>query len=161
LFVNAHKLGSIVVLLLVSFVTYLARAAEKLPAPAAADTRTFQGQVLPLGKALEALGVKADTEPVRIAFVANDKSIYWLVRDKQTNMLFLDPRLQNRPLQLEVRVVPGSRQLQVKAVNTIKDGKLHDVIYWCEGCQLAWTEPGACKCCGAETEIIETPVVAK
>jgi predicted RNA-binding protein with PUA domain len=39
----------------------------------------------------------------------------------------------------------------------VKAGKVFDVDYWCENCQLAATEPGKCKCCGADVVLRELP----
>jgi hypothetical protein len=69
--------------------------------------------------------------------------------------------LQGRAVQITGRRATGSQLFQVTAVHTIKNGKLHDVYYWCENCQLQSNEPGPCKCCGGETTLTEVPVKAK
>jgi hypothetical protein len=39
----------------------------------------------------------------------------------------------------------------------VKNGKVYDVDYWCDPCQLAATEPGPCKCCGGPIALRELP----
>ena len=51
-----------------------------------------------------------------------------------------------------------AQMLVAKEARSIINGKLHDVDYWCEKCQLAATEPGICKCCGSPVELRELPV---
>jgi hypothetical protein len=123
--------------------------------PAAPEV--IAGKVLPLAKALEKLGVKPDADSPGVALLARDNTLHSLVKDETSRLLFLDPRLQDRPVQLTARRVPGTQFLRVTAVHTVKDGKLHDVYYWCENCQLRSNEPGPCKCCGGETALRKYP----
>lgn len=126
-----------------------------------AKPQPFIGKVMPLGKALEKLGAKNDADATGIALVTDDGTIYTLVKDDVSRLLFLDKQFQDRQVQLTANRLAGTQILQVTTVQTLKDGKLHDVFYWCENCQLAATEPGPCKCCGAETALFEAPVKAK
>jgi hypothetical protein len=43
-------------------------------------------------------------------------------------------------------------------VFAVKHGKLHDVRYFCEVCNVTSFVPGLCSCCRAEMELKETPV---
>lgn len=131
------------------------------PQPVVDKPQPFVGKVVPVAKALENLGVKPDTDTGGVVLVTADGTMYTLVKDENTRLLFLDKRLQDRTVQLTARRLPGTQFLEVTAVFTVKDGNLHHVCYWCDNCQLAANEPGPCKCCGGETTLIEIPVKAK
>lgn len=131
------------------------------PQPGAAKPQPFTGKVMPLGKALEKLGAKPDADATNVALVTDDGTIYTLVKDDVSRLLFLDKQFHDRQVQLTANRLAGTQILQVTTVQTLKDGKLHDVFYWCDNCQLAATEPGPCKCCGAETALFEAPVKTK
>ncbi|VTR90785.1 Uncharacterized protein OS=Isosphaera pallida (strain ATCC 43644 / DSM 9630 / IS1B) GN=Isop_1744 PE=4 SV=1 [Gemmata massiliana] len=119
--------------------------------------QAIDGKVVPLADALKKLGVKADTDTVGVALVTADGTVYTLVKDEKTRLLFLDPQLHNRDVRLTAKVLPGTRVLHVERVQTVKNGKAFNVDYWCEQCQLDATEPGPCKCCGGETALRELP----
>jgi hypothetical protein len=75
-------------------------------------------------------------------------------------MFFTDKRLLNRPMQLQGRVVPGTPLLQLTQVQSLKDGKLHDVYYWCDVCAIrrsSLEKTGICECCGGPMELKEVP----
>jgi hypothetical protein len=42
-------------------------------------------------------------------------------------------------------------------VHSYKDGKLHDVYYWCDICSIRGSELHACDCCGGPMELREVP----
>lgn len=115
------------------------------------------GKVLPLVKVLEKQGVKADPDTAGVALVTADGTVYTLVKDDASRLLFLDPKLHNRDVRLTTKRIPGTQMLKVEKVQTVKTGKVFDVDYCCENCQLAATEPGKCKCCQSETVLRELP----
>jgi hypothetical protein len=53
--------------------------------------------------------------------------------------------------------VTGTQILKVEKVQTVVNGKVHDVDYWCENCQFSNPQPGPCRCCGGETSFRELP----
>jgi hypothetical protein len=122
------------------------------PAP-----QVFEGKVLPLAKALEKLGEKPDPDTAGVALVTADGTVFPLVKDADARLFFLDPKLHDRPVRLAAKVVRGTQILKVEKVQTVKAGKVYDVDYWCENCQLSYTEPGKCKCCGSDTVLRELP----
>ena len=92
-----------------------------------------------------------------MAIVTADGKLYVLVKTAKSRLLFMDKQLANRQFRLTGKVVPGTQMLKVEQVQTIKEGKVFNVDYWCENCELAASEPGKCFCCGAETALRETP----
>ena len=133
------------------------------PVPAADPAKpaavTFDGKVMPLADALKKLGARPDADTTGVALVAADGTVYTLVKDEKSRLLFLDKQLHNREVRLTARVLPGTQTLKVEKVQTVaKGGKVFDVDYWCENCQLAAAEPGKCMCCGADLVLRERPV---
>lgn len=138
-----------------------ARSAEPKPAKAE-EAKVYTGKVLTVGAILDKQGIKVDADAAAaVSLVAEDGTTYSLVKDDISRRLFLDSRLHDRSVKLTGKKVAGSQMLQLTNVQTVKDGKVFDVFYWCENCQLAWKEPGACKCCGGETVLTEMPVKVK
>jgi hypothetical protein len=124
--------------------------------PAARDkTEVFTGKVVPLPVPKGGSGAKTDAR--NLALAADDGTSYQLVEDDASRMLFLDSRLRDRPVRLTALRVPGAKKLQVVFVQTVKGGKVYDVDYWCEVCQISLNRPGPCTCCGDETEFRERP----
>ena|SRR5438874_2004635 len=125
-------------------------------APVPSETpKAYTGKVIqtaaPQGKA----GAKSDDRGV--ALVADDGTTYPLVEDGASKMLFLDSRLRDRPVRLTALPVSGTKKLRVVLVQTVKDGRVYDVDYWCGVCQISLNYPGSCVCCGDETELRERP----
>ncbi len=121
---------------------------------------TFDGTVVPLAELLDKQGVKldADAAPYWVALVSDSGKVHPLVKDAMGRMYFTDKKLLRRPMRIIGRLVPGSDLLQAINVHSLKDGKLHDIYYWCEVCIIKGYESGACACCGAPMEFREIPV---
>jgi hypothetical protein len=128
--------------------------------PADKALQFFKGKVLPLADVLAKQGVKldADAAPYARALVTDDGKVYPLVKDPGSRMFFQDKELLNRPMRLTGKLVPGSTLLQVINVHSYKDGKLHDVYYWCDICTIRRYEGGICECCGGPMERKESVV---
>jgi rubrerythrin len=83
------------------------------------------------------------------------KSYRFLPNDVMTAM-FADRRVRDRELQITARLHPGSR-LEVIKVQAARGGKLYDLYYFCEVCNITAYAPGPCPCCREEMEFRETP----
>lgn len=125
--------------------------------PAKAPATGFDGKVIPLADALKKLGAKPDADTTGVALVTADGVVYTLVKDDASRLLFLDKQLHNRDIRVTARPLPGTQVLKVEKVQTVVKGKVFDVDYWCENCQLAATEPGKCKCCASDMVLRELP----
>jgi hypothetical protein len=111
--------------------------------------QVFTGKVVPLPT--------PTGKPTALVLVADDGTTYALVEEGAARMLFQDSRLQGRPARLTALRMPGTMRLQVVYVQTLKDGTICDVDYWCEVCQISLDCPGPCYCCGDETVFRERP----
>jgi len=142
-------------LCLVPILTVLAEPAKPVP-----KTEEFTGEVQPLAAVLKSLGVPADPDaaPALMALVGDDGKAIPLVKDDGSRMFFKDERLLNRPMRLTGRLIPEVGMLQVVKVHSLRNGKLHDVYYWCNVCSIRRYEKNACDCCYGPMELIEEPV---
>jgi hypothetical protein len=124
------------------------------------SAKSFTGKVVPLATLLKKQGIAFDADSTKdsLALETEDGTIYQLVKNDASRKFFLDTELLNRPMRLTGKLVKGSQILQVEKVQSIWDGKLHEVYYWCEKCQLRAEELGLCKCCGGPTVLYETPL---
>lgn len=123
-------------------------------APAAgslAQPRAFDGKV----EVTTAGG--PDQPPKALALVNPDGTKLPIADDDGSKMLFLDKELRGRSVRLTaVSERPGT-PLRVEKVQLLVGGEVWNVDYWCENCQLSYTQPGRCLCCGAETVRRELP----
>ncbi|HWN97823.1 MAG TPA: hypothetical protein VNS63_00975 [Blastocatellia bacterium] len=83
------------------------------------------------------------------------KRYKFLLTDSSTAM-FADSRVRQRDLQITAKLLPGDK-LETVTVQSIKQGKLYDIYYFCELCNIRAYAPGPCPCCRNELEFRETP----
>lgn len=151
---SPKRLGLYVVVLL-NLALFAFAADKDAKAP-----RAFTGQVKPLSEVLEKQGAKLDPDaaPYWLALIGADGMIYPLIKDDGARMFFKDRRLLNRPMQLTGRLLPNSGLLQVVEVHSLREGKLHEVYYWCEVCAIRRAEERICECCGGPMFLKEEPL---
>lgn len=87
---------------------------------------------------------------------ASDGEFYKFLQDDPSAAIFTDPLIRQRELQVTARPHPGNR-LEVVQVRSIRDGKLYDIFYFCEVCNITAYAPGPCTCCRQPFEFRETP----
>ena len=99
-------------------------------------------------------------EPVtHAAFRTESGDIYTLVSNRMSSALFLDPNLQAKTLVLGGRVLPATRTFEVtRNLRSIRDGKVHELYYYCDICSIPGSDPGPCMCCREPVHLVEEPV---
>jgi hypothetical protein len=139
---------------------FLPLLAAASPTKAGPKTAYYKGKVVPLADLAARAGAKldADAAPFSLALVADDGKVYPLLKDSGSRMFFKDKALLNRPMRLRGRLLPGSQVLQVLAVNSYRDGRLHEIYYWCDICSIRRSEKNICECCGGPMQLHEEPV---
>jgi rubrerythrin len=70
--------------------------------------------------------------------------------------VFTDARVRARELQVTARLNAKNR-LEIIKVQSVREGKLYDIYYFCEICNIRAYVPGPCPCCQKELEFKETP----
>jgi hypothetical protein len=91
-------------------------------------------------------------------FKTSDGKTYQLVRAKLSEALFVDKRLQDKDLLLRGNVSADSQKFEPTAIQSMKDGVVHEVYYWCEICAIEAVAPEICVCCQGPVELIEKPL---
>ena len=111
---------------------------------------------------LDAAGREADSlfgcneSARRFGFASKDGRLYKLSATDAMTEMFTDIRVRQRELQISARLLAGDR-LEVIKVQSIKEGKLYDIFYFCEVCNIKAYAPGLCPCCRNDLEFRETP----
>jgi len=91
----------------------------------------------------------------RFSFAGKDGKLYRFSATDPMTVMFSDPRVRQRELQVTARLRAGD-QLEVIKVQSIKEGKLYDIFYFCEVCNIKAYAPGLCPCCRNDLEFRET-----
>lgn len=95
----------------------------------------------------------ADTN---LVFKTTTGKNYLLKRDEMSESLFLDTNLWSKKL-----VITGRIQNEVLEVtgnlHSIKNGKLHELFYYCDICSITSSYPGLCQCCREPSVLVEEP----
>jgi len=89
-------------------------------------------------------------------FETKSGKLYKFLSSDPMTPIFTDSRVRQRELQISARLHAGD-QLEIIKVQSVKEGKLYDVFYFCEVCNITAYVPGLCPCCRAELEFRETP----
>ncbi len=128
--------------------------------PPANEVKSFSGKVVRLAEAVARAGgrLDADAAPFWLALLAEDGKLYPLVKDGGSRLFFKDASLLDRPMRLQARFIPGSTLLRVSLVNSVRDGQLFELYYWCDICAIKRGEKMICECCGGPMQLHEDPI---
>ena len=90
------------------------------------------------------------------AFQAHDETLYRFSSTDQRVEMLTDPRV--RAQELEIQGWLGEeKELEIIKLFTVHDGKLYDIYYRCDVCNITAHTPGLCWCCYEDFELRETP----
>ncbi|MFL6214283.1 MAG: hypothetical protein ACJ74J_10380 [Blastocatellia bacterium] len=111
---------------------------------------------------IDAAGTPLDSvlrcnEPgVRYAFLDKNSKRHDFSATDASAAIFTDLRVRQRELQITAQLT-AKNQLELIRVQSIREGKLYDLYYFCELCNIRAYAPGLCPCCRNEMEFRETP----
>ncbi|MFY9610262.1 MAG: hypothetical protein WAU45_16815 [Blastocatellia bacterium] len=88
--------------------------------------------------------------------VSADGKRYTFLSSDSSTAVFADSRVRQRELQITAKLLPNDK-LEIVTVQSIREGKLYDIYYFCELCNITAHAPGPCVCCRQELEFRETP----
>jgi hypothetical protein len=71
--------------------------------------------------------------------------------------MFVDDRVRERELLVRARST-ASGELETIKVFSVRNGRLHDLDYFCEVCNIVAYAPGPCVCCGRPMALRERPL---
>ncbi len=126
-----------------------------------AEAVILRGKVMPLGAALQSLGldVKPDPEPIahQMVLVGEDRSITPLLSDDASRALFLDERVRGCRTEIRGLRFPGVPYLQVSSFRIEHEGQLRTPEYYCSICAISERFPQVCPCCQGPMELRMKP----
>ena len=150
-----HLLLTTIAILLLSAAVTLGAAEPKAV--------TLRGQVEDLNAELKRshkVDIAAKASPVWVLRTA-DGRVYTLLRTRRSTALFEDKRLRGRELVVKGRVFPKTQVLEVTFIQSVRNGFVHDVFYWCDICIIKFLAPGPCVCCREPVLLREKPAKEK
>lgn len=83
--------------------------------------------------------------------------LYPILPTDSAAAVWLDQRYRERELQITARLFPQTAYLEVIRYQSWRDGKLHDLDYYCAVCNITEHKPGPCVCCQDPVEFRELP----
>jgi hypothetical protein len=122
-----------------------------------------RGRVVDLAARMHSLyGVAPPSNPQPLyGFETQDGVFYTLLRTALSEALFVDERLRERELIIKGRTFPKTQLLEVITTQSVHNGVVHEVYYYCETCAIRAVAPGNCECCQAPVELVEKPLKRK
>jgi hypothetical protein len=95
----------------------------------------------------------------QLSFKTQSGDIYQLIKTPQAEALFADTNLYSKVLVLKGNVAEPSHTFAVTGnFHSLKNGKLHDLYYYCDVCSIKTSIPGLCLCCREPVRLVEEPV---
>ena len=109
---------------------------------------------------LDAQGRKLDSlfgcnDATRFAILDKEGALRPVSPSDPNAAIFTDIRVRQRELQVTAKL-NDKQLLEIIHVQSIRDGKLYDIYYFCEICNIRTYAPGLCPCCRNELEFRET-----
>jgi len=98
-------------------------------------------------------------DTVKFLFHCKDGGTYAFVPEDALTAMFTDHRVRERELQITAWE-RQNHQLELVGVQSLKNGKLYDLYYYCDICNITAYGPGPCPCCRRDLEFKETPAPA-
>ena len=120
----------------------------------------IQGRLVCLAEAMHNLyraDLPANHEHL-YGFKGTDGTFYTLLRTNLSEALFIDERLHQKTLIIVGRTFPKTHLLEAIRLQSVHDGVLHDLYYYCDTCAIRAAAPGDCVCCQAPVELVEKPI---
>ena len=102
-------------------------------------------------------GQACDTASGRFEFATTAGQHYTFLEGDELALIFRDPRVRSRELQITARLHAKDR-LEIIKVKSVVNGRLHDLYYFCEVCNITAYAPGPCPCCRNELQFFEKPL---
>jgi rubrerythrin len=104
--------------------------------------------------------LQADFDSNQIApvyeLLTNDGKHYKFSPDDLIVPIFTESRVRKMELQITA-LLHEKNVLELIKVLAVKEGKLYDIYYFCELCNITAYAPGACPCCFEPLVFIEKP----
>jgi hypothetical protein len=147
------KRARLPLILLLILAGTVAIATPELKADVSAVQQTIRGKVT----CVDASRDECDCSIAgsRYAIRSAGGRIYLTSKSDPMAEVFADPRVRERDLQVTGR--PGSAgTIELIKVQSIRHGRVYDIYYFCDVCNVTTNTMGSCPCCGKDMEFKET-----
>ena len=127
------------------------------PRAAIAESITLRGQVIDVHLELKksnVIDVSSDTAPLH-GFKTSGGRIYTLLKTRRSLALFMDDRLHGRELIVKGRLFKGTQIFEATFIQSVHDGVVHDLYYYCDICAIKGLTPEICACCREPVRLVE------
>ena len=92
------------------------------------------------------------------AFKTVKGEIVTLLKTRRSLALFMDERLRQRELIIKGRQFPNSQAVEATFIQSVHEGIVHDLYYYCEICSIKALTPEICACCREPVRLVEEPL---
>jgi hypothetical protein len=97
-----------------------------------------------------------DQPSVNYQLLASDGKRFQFSPDDLIVPIFTESRVRRMELQIQA-LLHEKNLLELEKVQAVKEGKLYDIYYFCEVCNITAYGPGPCPCCYEPFHFIEKP----
>ena len=91
-------------------------------------------------------------------FKTADGTFYTLLRTKLAEALFVDEQVRKKELILRGHVLPKTQIFEMTSMNSVRNGVICDLYYYCDICAIKTLSPGPCMCCQGPVNLVEKPL---
>jgi hypothetical protein len=121
------------------------------------DLTILRGRAVCVDHAGRVVDALLECEAGRFGFIDQKQKLFLFNPADRAAALFNDPRVRGRELQITARL-DQTGLLELIRASSLRGGKLHDIYYFCEVCNIKVYVPGQCPCCRDELQFVETPL---
>lgn len=139
-------------------------AAALLPVQSAAQDKTqtavLRGRVVCFTEEFAKLhGIRPECAEKRVVWGlrTTEGQLYSFLPTDQAAAIYDDHRFRERDLQVTARLFPQTTWLEVIRLQSVKAGRVYDLFYFCEVCNIRTHKPGPCECCQDPVVFHEEP----
>jgi hypothetical protein len=103
--------------------------------------------------------IKPECEETRIirGFKTSAGQLYSILPTDPAAAIYDDQRFRERELQITARLFAATTWLEVIRIQSVHAGRLYDIYYFCDVCNIRTHKPGPCECCQDPVVFQEDP----
>lgn len=118
---------------------------------------TIEGTIVCLSADGRTATPTPDCQPPAYYGLRTDSGVvYSFLQTDVRSQILKDSRVRSQTLRIVGWLKEGGG-IEITKLQALKNGRLYDVFYHCDTCDITTHVPGACPCCGAEMQLRETP----
>ncbi len=120
------------------------------------EVRQLRGRVVWLDEVLQrrfSIPTDPDAAHSQLVLETTSGELVLVAKDSRGRAFWIDPRLRELDLELEVRQPVGSPAGQIIRTFVWHDQEKYELDYWCDICAIPMYELKPCECCQGETRI--------